>query len=157
MKTQLYVLITLAIALATATLRAFAGPAEDQIRYRQSAYAFISWNTGKIKAQVVDKPETFNAQQVIAAANAIAAVANSGLGALYGAGTDVGIGWKQSRLRPEYFAKPEQARQLALEFNREANELARIAAAGDPAAIKTQYQKLSKTCKSCHDSFRTRE
>lgn len=153
MKTQLL----LFAALATATLHAGAGPIEDQIRYRQSAYAFISWNASRIKAQVLDKPETFNQQQVNAAANAIAAIANSGLGALYGAGTDNGTGWKPSRLRAEYFAKPEQARELALDFNRAANELARVAAAGDRAAIKAQYQTLSKTCKSCHDSFRTRE
>jgi cytochrome c556 len=153
MKTQ----ALLFAALTTVTLAALAGPAEDQIRFRQSAYSFISWNTGRIKAQVVDKPETFNPQQVSAAANAIAAVANSGLGSLYGPGTDQGIGWKQSRLKPEYFQKADEARQLALEFNREANELAKIAAQGDRVAIKEQYQKLSKTCKGCHDSFRTRD
>jgi len=46
----------------------------------------------------VDHPETYNKDSVAAAANAIAAVANSGLGALYGEGTDQGIGWKQTVL-----------------------------------------------------------
>lgn len=136
---------------------ALAGPAEDQIRYRQSAYSFISWNSGKIKAQVVDRPETFNAQQVLAAANAIAAVANSGLSALYVPGTEQGTGWQPSRLKAEYFQQTEQARAIALEFNRAANELAKVAAGGDREQIKGQYQQLSKACKSCHDKFRTRE
>ena len=136
---------------------AVAGPIEDQIRYRQSAYSFISWNTSRIKAQVVDRPETFNAQQVQVAANAVAAVANSGLSALYAPGTEQGSGWKPSRLKPEYFREPERAREIALEFNRAANQLAKVAAGGDPAQIKEQYQQLSKTCKSCHDNFRTRE
>jgi cytochrome c556 len=152
MKRQFVVLATL---IVTTNVRA--GPAEDQIRFRQSAYSFISWNAAKIKAQVVDKPETFNPQQVSAAANAIAAVANSGLGSLYASGTDQGVGWKKSRLKPEYFQKPDEARQIALEFNRAANELAKVAAGGDVLQIKAQYQQLSKTCKSCHDSFRTRE
>ena len=93
MKTKL----TLAIILTTAATTALAGPIEEQIRFRQSAYSFLGWNTGKIKKQVVDNPETFNKEYVSAAANAIAAVANSGLGELYGAATDQGTGWKTSR------------------------------------------------------------
>ena len=155
MKRQLALLALL--ALIPATFTALAGPTEDQIRFRQSAYSFISWNTGKIKAQVVDHPETYNKQQVLAAANAIAAIANTGLGSLYGPGTDEGTGWRKSRLKAEYFQKPDDAKRIALEFNKEANELAKVAATGDAAQIKEQYQKLSKTCKSCHDSFRTRE
>jgi hypothetical protein len=38
-------------------------------------------------------------------ANVIAATAHSGLSALYGAGTDKGIGWKPSHLKPEFFEK----------------------------------------------------
>ena len=57
-------------AVATAAL---AGPIEDQIRSRQSAYGFLGWNAAKIKAQVGDHPETYNKDQVIAAANAVAA------------------------------------------------------------------------------------
>ena len=56
---------------------------EDQIEARQAAYQFMSWNMGKIKAQAVDGDVAFNAEQMKAAANAIAAVANSGMGALY--------------------------------------------------------------------------
>jgi cytochrome c556 len=145
------------LGAACTAAAAFAGPIEDQIRYRQSAYSFVSWNTGRIKAQVIDRPETFNAQQVLAAANAVAAVANSGLGALYAPGTEQGSGWKPSRLKPEYFQEPERARAIALEFNRAANQLAKVAAAGDRDQIKEQYLQLSKTCKSCHDSFRARE
>jgi cytochrome c556 len=147
----------LLLGAACASTAAFAGPLEDQIRYRQSAYSFISWNTGRIKAQVVDRPETFNAQQVLAAANAVAAVANSGLGALYAPGTDQGSGWKPSRLKPDYFREPERARAIALEFNRAANQLAKVAAGGDRDQIKEQYLQLSKTCKGCHDNFRSRE
>lgn len=153
MKTKLTV--TLGLGLVTAA--AWAGPVEDQIRSRQSAYGFLGWNTAKIKAQAVDHPETFDKDQVIAAANAVAAVANSGLLGLYGPGTDQGTGWKPTRLKSEYFEKPAEVKEIDDSFIKEANELQKIAASGDVGAIKEQFGKVSKTCKSCHDLVRIRE
>lgn len=109
------------------------------------------------QSQVVEHPETYNKDQIIAAANSVAAVANSGLGALYGPGTDQATGWKKSRLKPEFFDKPEEAKKAGLAFNKEANELAKVAVSGDVAAIKTQFGKVGETCKSCHDSFRIKD
>jgi len=149
--------ILLALSLSGMATVALGGPIEDQIRFRQSAYSFISWNTGKIKKQVVDQPATYNKEQVIAAANAIAAVANSGLSSLYGPGTDQGTGWRPTQLKSEFFQKPEEARRLAVAFNTAANELARVAPSGDLDAIKTQFGKLSETCKGCHNNFRQRD
>lgn len=149
--------LVLAAVLATTTLAAIAGPIEDQIRNRQSAYGFAGWNLGKIKSQVVDHPETYNKEQVVAAANAIAAVANSGLGALFGPGTDQGVGWKKTRIKPEFFQRSEDVKKVASAFNKEANELAKVAAGGDIAAIKVQFGKVGDTCKSCHDDFREKE
>jgi cytochrome c556 len=150
--------LALAVLIATASTAAVAGQAEDQqVKFRQSAYSFTAWNCSKIKSQVVEHPETFNKDQVIAAANAIAAVANSGLGALYGVGTADATGWKKTRLKPEFFDKQEDAKKAAVAFNKEANELAKVAATGDAGAIKTQFGKLGETCKSCHDSFRIKD
>ena len=118
---------------------------------------FIVHSHRAIKNQVVDHPETYNKDQVVASANAIAAVANSGLGALFGPGTDQATGWKKTRLKAEFFEKPEDVKKLALAFNKEANELARVAATGDKDAIKTQFGKVGETCKNCHDQFRSKE
>ncbi len=133
-----------------------AGPIEDQIKFRQGAYTFIGWNTNKIKAQL-DNPDSFSKEEVIAAANAIAAAANSGLGALYGPGTDKGEGFRKTRLKSEFFEKPEEAKKVALQFNLEANEFAKVAATGDVGQIKAKFGKLTQSCKSCHDSFREKE
>ncbi|CAG0989755.1 Cytochrome c' [Methylophilaceae bacterium] len=150
-------LISLLLLTWTA-MPAIAGKEEEQqIKTRQSAYIFLGWNTNRIKSQVVDYPKTFNKDEVQAAANVIAAIANSGLGKLYGPGTDEGVGWKKTRLNPEFFQKQEEARKIAITFNQEANELAKVAASGDIFAIKNQFGKLSESCKSCHDSFRLRE
>jgi cytochrome c556 len=150
--------LALAVIFTAISTSAIAGKAEDQqVKSRQSAYAFAGWNAGKIKSQVVEHPETYNKEQVIAAANAIAAVANSGLGALYSAGTDQATGWKKSRLKPEALQKPDELKEVAVAFNKEANELAKVAAGGDIALIKVQFGKVGEACKACHDKFRLKD
>ena len=142
-----------------ALLAGFAGSAlaqqslkpEDAIKTRKAAYSFMSWNMGKIKANV---DGTFNKEQVVAAANAVAAVANSGLGALFLPGTDKDIGDQKTRLKPEFFQQQDKVKEVGMNFNREANELAKVAATGDVAAIKAQFGKTGATCKACHDNFR---
>lgn len=149
--------LALSLLLAASATAAIAGPIEEQIRFRQSAYSFLAWNTSKIKKEVVDHPETFNKDYVAAAANAIAAVANSGLGELYGEGTDQGIGWQKTRLKPEFFQKKAEVTAVANTFNEAANELAKVAATGDINLIKTQFGKVTESCKGCHDLIRIKE
>ena len=126
---------------------------EDMIKLRKAGYSFMSWNMGKIKANL---DGSFNKDQVIAAANVVAATANSGMGALYGPGSDKDVGDQKTRVKPELFMPQHQdkLKEVASNFAREANELARVAAAGDVAAIKTQFGKTGGTCKGCHDEFR---
>ncbi len=77
--------------------------------------------------------------------------------ALYEPGTDKGVGWKPSHLKPEFFGKQEEAKEIAIAFNQEANKLAEEAATGNIETIKDQFGKVGKTCKSCHDNFRIRD
>lgn len=145
--------------LATLVLVTFAGAAmaqqtlkpEEMIKYRKSAYSFMSWNMGKIKANL---DGSFNKEQTEAAAKAVAAVANSGLGALFGPGTDKEVGGEKTRVKAEFFQQQDKVRELAMNFNKEANELAKVAATGDKAAIQAQFGKTGGTCKACHDNFR---
>ncbi len=127
---------------------------EDAIKYRQSAYSTMSWSMGRIKANVEG---TYNKDEVIKAANLLQSLANSGMGALYLPGTDKGKGWEQTRVKPEMFTNKELAGKVATDFNREANEMAKVAAAGDAAAAKVQFGKLGETCKGCHDEFRIKK
>ena len=149
--------LALAISLSVFAASALAGPTEDQIRFRQSAYSFAAWNLGKIKAQVVTKPDSYKKEEVIAAANALAAIASSGIEALYAPGTDQGTGWQKTRLKPEYFQKADDAKKLQEAFAKETAELAKVAQGGDVGAIKAQFGKASETCKSCHDAFRLKD
>jgi len=131
--------------------------AEDQITFRQSSMMFMRWNIGKIKSQVVENPNSFNKDQVIAAANAVAAVANSGIGALFSLESKTGKGWKETRLKPEYFEQPEEVKKVATAFTREANQLALVAASGEMSVIKKQFETLFEACKNCHKKFRRKD
>jgi cytochrome c556 len=152
MKSKL-ILALLATAIAGSAL-AQVKP-EQAIKYRQSAYGFAAWNMSKLKSNL-DSAE-FNKDEAIKAANAIQTVANSGMGALYVPGSDKGKGWDQTRVKAELFTDKEGVGKVAMAFNKEANELAKVAATGDAAALKVQFGKVGETCKGCHEKFRAEE
>jgi cytochrome c556 len=126
---------------------------EDQIKFRKSAYSFAAWNSGKIKANL---DGTYDAAQVKAAANAIAAVANSGMGALFSPGTEKSIGDQKTAVKPELFTNTPQVVKLSGDFATAANALVKAADSGDVAAVKAAYGDVGKSCKACHDDFRVR-
>jgi cytochrome c556 len=149
--------VALTAALLVAPLTQADDAISDAIKYRQAGYAFMSWNMGKIKAQVIDGSVPFDAAQVSAAANAIAGIANSGMGALYPAGSDKGSGFHETRLKPEFFDNMQEVGEIARGFNGAANKLAETATGGDKDAIKVAFGKLGESCKACHDKFRAKE
>ncbi|WP_126444253.1 c-type cytochrome [Sulfuricystis multivorans] len=140
-------------AIAASATAQVVGKMEDQIRWRQSAYHTMAWSMARIKANLEG---TFNKEQVVEAANVIQAIANSKMGALYQPGSDKGKGWKETRLKSEFFGSPELGK-IAQNFGQQANEMAKVAATGDAAAIKAQFGKLGEACKACHDKFRKEE
>ena len=149
------VAIAAAIAALSATAIAQQAPKPEQlIKWRQSAYQVVNWNTGRIKASV---DGTYNKDEVLKAATTLAAVANSGLSALFVPGTETGKGWHETAVKPALFQDGSKAGEYAANFSREANELVKVAAVGDPAAVKEQFGKLTRTCKSCHDDFRAKD
>lgn len=148
--------------IAAATLAAVAGAAcaeaakpEDQIRWRQSAYQVLGWNMERLKANL-ESPQ-YNKDEGIKAANTIAAIANSGMGSLYAPGTDKGKGWHDTKVKPAFFTDGKKVGELAVAFNKEANELAKVAAGGDAGAVKAQFGNVGKSCKACHDDFRIKD
>lgn len=150
------IILTLCVISISSAVFAELKP-EDKIKFRQSGYTFMRWNMGTIKKQVVDHPESFNKEQVVAAANVIAAVADSGIGTLFGNDTKTGKGWKETLVKPEFFQQPDTVKKYATAFSKEANELAAVSNSGDVARIKTQFDRLLKACKNCHEDFRSKD
>lgn len=144
-----------ALATVAVTSSAFAQlSAEDAIKYRQSGYGFMEWNMKRIKTNIEGN---FNKDEVVKAANAIQAIANSGMGALYVPGSDKGTGWEPTRAKAAIWTDKEKVGKAAMAFNKEANELAKVAATGDAAAVGEQLGKLGGTCKGCHDDFKAKK
>ena len=124
---------------------------EALIKWRQSAYQVIAWNSGRIKASLAGQ---YAPHEIQAAATTLAAVANSGLAALFAPGTADGKGWRETTARDEAFNDAQKFRALTEEFAREASTLARLAAAGDRATVNEQFLKVAQACKACHEKYR---
>lgn len=152
MKIKFAVVALAGLFATTVATTAFAEmKTEDAIKFRQSGYGFMAWNMVRIKANLEGN---FNKDEVAKAANAIAVVSNSGMGSLYVAGSDKGTGWKETRVKSEFFKQQEEVGKLAKAFNVAANELDKVAASGDAAAIKAAFGKTGEACKACHEKFR---
>nr|BAL57874.1 cytochrome c class II [uncultured beta proteobacterium] len=145
------------LTVAAATAYADGLKPEEKVKFRQASYTTMAWNMGKIKAMVVEGSMPFSQTQVSAAANVIAAIANSGMGALYSPDTLGVVGFKKSRLKENFFKEQEEVKKIATHFVEQANKLAEVAAMGNPAEIKAQFGEVGKACKACHDKFREEE
>ena len=149
---KLLCLASLACVVAGSAVAQQASKPEALIKQRQSAFQVVAWNAGRIKASL---DGGYNKDQVLRSANVIAAIANSGLGSLFAAGTESGKGWHDTTIKPEAFANTARFAELGGEFAKESTELVRVVASGaDAGPVKDQFGKLQKTCKSCHDDFR---
>jgi cytochrome c556 len=127
---------------------------EQVIKWRQSAFQVIGWNVGRIKANV---DGTYNKDEVVKAANTVAAIANGGLGSLFVAGTETGKGWHETSVKPALFAADSKVGEYAGAFAKESTELAHLAATSDQARVKEQFGKLGRTCKACHDDYKSKD
>lgn len=145
----------LAALFLTASLSASAQvDPEDQIKIRKAGYSFMNWNMGKIKAMAIDESVAWDAAQVQAAANSVAATANSGMGALFSPGTEKSIGDTKTRVKAEMFTDGEGVQKVGMAFNKAANELAAAAATGDQALVAKAFAAAGDSCKGCHDKYR---
>jgi cytochrome c556 len=142
----------LALAAAGTALAQQAPKPENLIKWRQSAFQVVAWNSGRIKASL---DGGYDRTQVLRSANAIAAIANAGLGGLFAPGTESGKGWHDTSVKADAFSDTAKFAERGGDFAKESSELVRLVSAGaDAGAVKDQFGRLQKTCKSCHDDFR---
>ena len=150
--TRTILMLAAALAAAGTALAQQAPKPENLIKWRQSAFQVVAWNAGRIKASL---DGGYDKDQVLRSANAIAAIANSGLGSLFAPGTETGKGWHDTSVKADAFTDTARFAEHGGDFAKESNELVRLVSAGsDAGAVKDQFGKLQKTCKSCHDDFR---
>ena len=150
-----FAIIMILIAIANTAVAEM--KTEDAIKFRQSGMMFMRWNMGKIKSAVNGNPQAFDKDKVINAANVIAAIANSNLGSLFNEKSKTGKGWKETRVKADYFQQPQEVGKYAKAFNTEANKLAQVAKTGSIGDIKTQFDTLFSACKDCHKKYRSKD
>jgi cytochrome c556 len=149
-------LVMLVCALAAVRVDAQSAPRPEQlIKWRQSAYQTISWNTTRIKNALA--AGAYDATEVRAAAHALAGVAASGLPSLFATGTGKGKGWRETTAAVAVFAEAEKFRQLSDDFARDTAQLASLATGNDSKAVREQFLKVAQSCKGCHNQFRQTE
>ncbi len=126
---------------------------EETIKTRQATFNVIASNIGRIKANL---DGDYQKDDVIKSAGLIQAIGNAGLASLFLPGTDKGIGFHETQIKPEALS-PDNAKKLGetiSNFREQADQLVVIAGIGDKAAVQAQFGKLRGTCKRCHDNFR---
>lgn len=153
-KTAIIGALSIALLSAGAVAQAGSLTPEEQIKTRQAGYTYMAWNLGKIKAQIIDQSVAYDQGQVSAAANTLAAIARSGMGALYGPGTDKAVGDQYTNVKPELFDNFEDVGKISARLTETTGKLVEAANSGDQAAIRVAFGDVGNTCKSCHDKYR---
>lgn len=156
MRTPIAFALLFALLADAATNRNAPKPGE-QIRIRQGSELFMSWNMNRIGDMVGERSQAYDKETVLKAAQGVAAVANAGIGSLYGPGTEKSVGEAKTHVKAEFFQQPGKVRELMDNFATEANLLVKVAEAGEPGAIRHQLGKTSDACKACHDNFRIKD
>ena len=126
------------------------GQARDQIKFRQAGYSFMSWNMGKIKANLEGE---YNAQQVQAAATAIAGIAGSGIRCALRSRHRRTSATSRPRVSPSSSGDAErrQARHRLQQRRRQPRQGRRHRRQGRGAE---GLRRDRRDCKACHDKYR---
>ena len=141
------VFVTLAFGGAYAQ---FAKP-EDAIRYRKSVMFLIAQHFGRMGAVVKGKAPY---EQKAFTQNAMVVESLSKLPwqATMMPGTDKG----DTTLNASVFAQQTEFKATAASFEAGTAKLLSVSQSGDLNAIKAQFVEVAKSCKGCHDQFRTK-
>lgn len=123
---------------------------EDAIKARQAAFTLIAANTGPMGAMMKGEMP-FDKKAFAQHADNVAALSPMPW-TFFIPGSDKGDTKAKSGVWSD--AKDYQAK--AEKFQEEAGKLAMVAKSGDESAIKKQFGATVKTCKSCHDDYKSK-
>ncbi|MBI5552431.1 MAG: cytochrome c [Desulfobacterales bacterium] len=127
----------------------FAKP-EDAIGYRKGAMTLIGHHFSRIGA-VVQGKAPFDKGAVAKDAELVATLSTLPWDAFMAPGAEKG----QTHLKAEALKDKEGFRAAADATVAETARLSQVAATGDLDVIKTQFGAAGKSCKGCHEKYRT--
>ena len=123
---------------------------EDAIHYRQSAMTVMATHFGRVAAMAQGKVP-FDAKAVADNA-AIVSTMSKLPWAAFGAGTDMAV---PNRAKAAIWKDPAKFKESADSMMAEIAKLDAAAKAGSLDQIKAAVGGVGKTCKGCHDNFRS--
>ena len=141
-----------ATALLTATVTpvmAQGDPAEDALNYRLGVFRTMAWSFGPMVAMVKNKMP-YDAALFTQHAERVAFLSHL---PLEGFIPDSRIG--DTTAKPEVWTERAEFEAQMDSMIMEAEKLFEVSKAGGLDAIRPQFGALGKSCKTCHDDFRT--
>jgi len=145
---------TLRFALVSVFLVGFAGIAQAEmtreeyaIKFRKSSYSVLGWYYGSMHRMVkgINPYDQALFQRDAERVALLSKLPKDG----FIAGTEVG----DTKAKPEIWTKPALFKEDNDKLENESAKLAELAKGGDFEVIKTQFGKVQKACKTCHDDF----
>ena len=121
---------------------------DDAVQYRQSAMFIQGQHFGRIAAMANGRVP-FDAAAAAANAEIVATVSKLPWPA-FGAGNEGG------KAKPEIWKEQAKFKELSDKLQMETEKLLVAAKGGNLDAIKAQVAQTGDTCKSCHDTFRSK-
>jgi cytochrome c556 len=119
---------------------------------RQSYFALLGMSFGPmadmVKGKIPWDDATFQGW-----ASDLAAVSSYQVERGFPAGSDKG----KTRAKPGIWENMDDFSSKLADFRREAAKMAEVAASGDKGAIQAQLGATGKTCKSCHDEYKSKD
>jgi len=128
----------------------FAKP-EDAIEYRQSVMTIIGFHTGQMGAVVAGK-KPYEKQEFSHNATVVEMLSTLPWEAFMAPGSDKG----KTSLKSSAFKEKDKFLAKAKTFETEIRKLVKVAGGDDFNATKAQFGEVGKSCKSCHDDYRSR-
>lgn len=129
----------------------FAAKPEDAIKYRQGVMAAQGWNMNAMGAMVKgDKP--YDKAEFAKRAENLAALNKMAYEGFTVDGSDKG----ETKAKAEIWSMMEKFKDGTEKVSAESEKLVKAAQGGDFNAIKAQFGEVGKTCKGCHDNFRSK-
>ncbi|MDM0106627.1 cytochrome c [Variovorax sp. J22R24] len=144
------ILITLAAACAAISAPAAAqfAKTEDAIKYRQSAMFIQGQHVGRLGAMAAGRVP-YDAAVAVSNAEVVAQISRLPW-AGFGPGTEGG------KAKPEIWKEQAKFKELSERLMGETDKLLVAAKAGNLDALKTAMGAVGETCKTCHDTFRSK-
>jgi cytochrome c556 len=144
------ILITLAATCAVLSAPAAAqfAKTEDAIKYRQSAMFIQGQHAGRLGAMAAGRVP-YDAPVAVANAEVMLQISRLPWAA-FGPGTEGG------KAKPEIWKEQPKFKELSERLMSETDKLFVAAKAGNLDALKTAMGAVGESCKTCHDSFRSK-